>query len=197
MSSNVVEMKCPGCGARVSVGQQECIYCHKPIVISTLNSLDQIGLPELNKYVASYNEVLKDNPNEASIAASLGLCFFKLGRYDQAIDSLQKAQAYDMENSELFFYEAIAVLKGKKAFLVPRDIINRALECLDAAIMLEPKGIYYYYTAYLKYDYFFRKHLNTSPNYLEVLATAQSVGVSEYDITQLYEMLKVPRPNEL
>ncbi len=197
MSCKVVEMKCPGCGARVSIGQQECAYCHKPVIITTVNSLNEIGLPELNKYVSSYNEILNKNPDESIVSASLALCFFKLGRYDQAIDALQKAQVHNIENSELLFYEAIAIFKGKKPFLVPRDIIKRALESLDAAIMIEPKGIYYYFMAYIKYDYFFRKHLKVSPDYLEVLTTAKSVGVSEYDINQLYEMLKVQRPNEL
>lgn len=123
-----------------------------------------------------------------------------LGRYEQSIEALRKAQIYNAENSEFFFYEAVAMLKGKKAFLTPRDIIKRAVECLEAAIMLEPKGIYYYYyyyMAYLRYDYYFRKHLNIFPNYMEELSTARSVGVSEYDINQLYEILKVKRPDEL
>ena len=195
MANTVVEMKCPGCGARVNVGQRDCEYCHKPIVISTLNTLDQIGVPELSKYVASYNQTLNVDPSNASISTALALCFLKLGRYDQAIEALNKAQTMDLENSELYFYEAIAVLKGKKAFLVPREIINKAIECLESAIMLEPKGIYYYFLAYLKYDYYYRKHLKTLPDYKAVLAEAQMVGVSDYDITQLFEMLRVPKPD--
>lgn len=37
MSHTVIEMNCPGCGARVSTGQSECEWCHKPIIISTFN----------------------------------------------------------------------------------------------------------------------------------------------------------------
>lgn len=39
MSHTVIEMNCPGCGARVSTGQSECEWCHKPIIISTFNSV--------------------------------------------------------------------------------------------------------------------------------------------------------------
>ena len=35
MSHQVVELNCPGCGARVSTAQKECDWCHKPIIIST------------------------------------------------------------------------------------------------------------------------------------------------------------------
>ena len=132
MANNVIEMTCPGCGARVSVNQKECIYCRRPIVITTINSLNQIGPMELNKYVASYKDVLNKDPEQTQISASLGICFLKLGRYDQAIDALTKAQAYDMENSELYYFEAVSLLKGKKAFVMQKSVIDRALEALES-----------------------------------------------------------------
>ena len=74
------------------------------------------------------------------------------------------------------------------------DTIDKILEYIDAALMIEPKGIYYYYLAYIKYDYFERKHFRTSPNYVEALQMAQGAGLSEYDVEQLYSILGVPRP---
>lgn len=47
--------------------------------------------------------------------------------------------------------------------------INKAEEYLNAACMIEPKGFYYLFWAYIKYDYFERKFLNTSPDYKELL----------------------------
>ena len=60
--------------------------------------------------------------------------------------------------------------------------------------MIEPRGIYYYFIAYIKYDYFKRKYLNVSPDYTQMLATARQAGVTETDITQLFELLGTQRP---
>ena len=197
MASSVIEMTCPGCGARVSIGQRQCTYCRRPIVISTISSLNQINPVELNKYVASYKNVLKDDPYQGEISASLGACFLKMGRYDQAIETLREAQVCDMENSELYYFEAIALLRGKKAFVTQKSVIDRALECLDTAMMIEPKEIYRYYSAYLRYDFYFRKGLKIVPNYIACLNDAYRTGLSEYDIQQLFELLKVERPEAM
>ena len=61
--------------------------------------------------------------------------------------------------------------------------------------MIEPKGIYYYFLAYIKYDYFARKYFKTSPSYQEALAMANDAGLSAFDIEQLYGILGVVRPD--
>ena len=63
--------------------------------------------------------------------------------------------------------------------------------------MIEPKGIYYYFWAYIKFDYFQRKFFNTSPSYEEVLVMANQAGVSPFDIAQLVKILGVPQPDAL
>ena len=61
--------------------------------------------------------------------------------------------------------------------------------------MIEPRGIYYYFLAYIKYDFFERKYLNVSPNYKSCLSDAITFGTSEYDKNLLFEILGVVRPN--
>jgi len=41
------------------------------------------------------------------------------------------------------------------------------VEYLNAAIMIELRGIYHYFLAYVKHDYFERKYLNIAPNWEE------------------------------
>ena len=60
--------------------------------------------------------------------------------------------------------------------------------------MIEQKGIYYYFIAYIKYDYFARKNFKVSPSYQEVLMMADDAGLSVFDIEQLYGILGVERP---
>ena len=45
MSHTVIEMNCPGCGARVSTGQSECEWCHKPIIYAAIIDRRKILYP--------------------------------------------------------------------------------------------------------------------------------------------------------
>lgn len=194
MSSQVIELNCPGCGARVSTGQKECEWCHKPIVISTFTSVYSMNVPEVNKYAGAYKKALSENPESPELNSSAGMCYLKLGLYDKALAAFEKAIADDFDNSDTYFFAAVSVLKGKKAFLSTRADIDKALSYIDAALMIEPKGIYYYFQAYIKQDYFERKFLKVSPDYRECLSLAEQCGVSDYDKEVLFSTLKVACP---
>lgn len=195
MAHSVVELNCPGCGARVSTGQKECDWCHKPIVISTFNSVQSMPMLELNKYANTYRAALSKSPDNPELNKSIALCYLKLKLYDKALPAFEKAVEDNFDNSELYFYAAICLLRGKKAFLTSRKDIDKIEEYLQAALMIEPKGIYYYFWAYIKQDYFDRKSYKTSPTYIELFTQAQQAGLSEFDVEQLYGILGVPRPS--
>lgn len=194
MAHDVVELNCPGCGARVSTGQKECDWCHKPIVISTFNSVYSMPLPEVNKYAGAYRKALAENPDNTDLNKSIAMCYLKLKMYDKALAAFEKAIEDNFDDSEVYFYAAICCLGGKKAFLSQRALIDHAIEFIEAANMIEPKGIYYYLLAYIKYDYFERKYLNTTPNYRECLTMAEQEGVSPYDLSELFGILGVENP---
>lgn len=194
MASQVIEMNCPGCGARVTTSQTVCDFCHKPITISTFNSVYSMPMPEVNKYAGAYRQALAANPDHQQLNISAAMCYLKLKLYDKALEAFEKAMVDNFDNSEIFFYAAVCELKGKKAFVQQRPTINKIEEYLQAAIMIEPLGIYYYFWAYIKYDYYKRKFLNTTPNWQDMLAEAESYGLSPYDVEQLYGVLGVERP---
>ena len=101
----------------------------------------------------------------------------------------------NFDNSETFFSTAGCLLNGKKPFLTLRPEIDKIEEYLNAALMIEPRGIYYYFLAYIKYDYFNRKFFKTSPTYQEALQMAQQAGYSSYDAEQLFAILGTERPS--
>ena len=194
MSHTVIEMNCPGCGARVSTGQSECEWCHKPIIISTFNSVYSMPMPEVNKFAGAYRKALAENPDNQELNNSVAMCYLKLKLYDQALPAFEKAMEDNFDNSETFFYAAVCLLKGRKAFLCNRPEIDKIEEYINAAIMIEPRGVYYYLLAYIKCDYFNRKFFKTSPTYQEALAMAQQQGDSPFDAEQLFGILGVERP---
>lgn len=191
----IVSLECPGCGERLSIDMKECPSCHKPVVITTFNSVASMSGLELNKYANSYRKALAEDPDNKQLNLSIAMCYLKLKLYDKALPAFEKAIEDNFDNSESFFYAAVCLLHGKKAFLATRPDIDKIEEYINAAIMIEPKGIYYYFLAYIKYDYFFRKYFNTSPTYEEAAEMAMQSGLSETDVTMLYDLLGVARPD--
>ncbi|MDR1859755.1 MAG: hypothetical protein LBR06_02385 [Bacteroidales bacterium] len=186
-----IKLNCPNCGASVSTDQKQCIYCDNPIVITSISSIQSFNPLKLNKYAASYRKTLADNPDNQEINGSIGMIYLKLCLYDNAIKAFEKAVEENFDNSETFFYAAACRLKGMIAFRATRADIDKAMEYLNAALMIEPRGIYYFFMAYIKHDYFERKYLNISPNWKETLLMAEQSGISEADRQQLAELLNV------
>ena len=193
MAQQVLNLTCPGCGAPIDVGMKECPYGH-PITISTFNSVYSMPLPMVNKYANTYKKKLSEDPTDVQSLESIAFCYLKLKLYDKALEAFEKAFEENFDNAELYFYAAICLLEGKKAFLQQRPTIDKILEYINAAIMIEPRGIFYYFMAYIKYDYFKRKFLNVSPNFQDTLAMAREYGYSELDTVQLYSILGVDKP---
>ena len=154
-------------------------------------------MPELNKYASAYKQALAGNPSHAGLNNSLAMCYLKLKLHKQALAAFEKAMEDNLDNSETYFYAAICLLEAKKAFLTTRSVIEKIEQYINAALMIEPRGIYYYFQAYIKYDYFSRKFFQTSPTYQEALQMARSNGVSQFDIEQFYGVLGVSRPEAL
>lgn len=154
-------------------------------------------IADINKHAAVYRKALAAQPEDSTLNNSIGMCYLKLRLYDKALSAFEKAIEDNFDNSETYFYAAVCLLGGKKAFLAARNIIDKVEEYINAALLIEPRAIYYYFQAYIKYDYFSRKCFNTSPTYQEALASATNTGVSSFDVEQLYGLLSVPRPEPL
>jgi len=197
MVTQVHDTSCRNCGAAADIGQTKCRFCKQPVLISTFNSVYSMPMPMVNQYAATYREALQNEPNAKDLNNSVAFCYLKLKLYEKALCSFDKAIEDNFDNSETFFYAAICLLSGKKAFLVQRQIIDKIEEYINAALAIEPRGIYYYFLAYIKYDYFERKFFKTSPTYREALKNANDAGVSPFDIEQLYGILGVTRPETL
>lgn len=195
LSSEVLNLKCRGCGAPLTMSDTVCKYCGGPVTISTFNSVNNMALPLVNQYTNSYKKDLQNDPNDMRANKAIAYCYLKLRLYDKALEYFEKSVLDNFDDSEVYFYAAISLLKGKKAFYQQKETIDKSIEYTNAAIRIQPLGIYYYFLTYLKFDYYKRKCLNTNPPYTEILNKAKQIGISEYDINQLYKTLDVDRPN--
>lgn len=195
MPVQVTKLSCPTCGGSVDLDSKECEYCGNALMISTFQSVASMPMPDVNKHLASYRQALSEAPDDKDLNISTAMCFLKLKQYKFALAAFEKAMPYNFDNSEVFFYAAVCLIEGKMPFLHLRPTIDKILSYMDSAMMIESRGIYHYFLAYIKYDYFKRKFLNVTPNFNDHLSEARRAGVSEYDITQLFAILGTQRPS--
>ncbi|MBQ7648445.1 MAG: hypothetical protein IJS92_05155 [Paludibacteraceae bacterium] len=195
--TQVLEIECPGCGRPLSSDMRECPACHRPVVISSFNSVYDMPALELNKYASTYQKALAADPANNKVNSALAMCFLRLKMYDKALAAFEKAIVDNFDNSESFFWAAVCVLKGRKAFLCSRVEIDKAEEYINAAIMVEPRGIYYYFWAYLRQDFHARKFLRMQPDFKTLLQEAQAHNVTYTEIDQLFDILAVPKPDAI
>ena len=193
--AEIIELKCPGCGARVQINQKECEWCHAPITISSMSDIFNMSATNISKYSKSYEGDLAENPDNAELNNSLAMCYLKMGFYDKALEKFDKAIEQDLNNPETYLYAAVSVLAGRKPFLIPRFEIDKIERYIDAALMIEENGLYRYFQAYIKYDYFKRKFFKTSPTWEECLIQAKQDSFSPADVNQLFSILKQEIPD--
>ncbi len=191
MAVRVVDVRCPGCGSAWSTSQQFCQYCGRQVLISSMSDLISLEARDLKKHVRTYEEALDEGADDPSVHAALGMCLLKLGLRDKALTQFADALLDDVENSEPYFYAAVASLGGKKPFLAPLGAIRRAEEYLIAALRLQERGIYSYLFGYIRFDYYERKSLNVEPSHQYFLDQAVLRGVTDLDIQTLFELLDV------
>lgn len=191
----LIEIKCPGCGARLQINQKECEYCHSPVIISSMSDIFNMSAANVSKYSKSYESDLSENPDNAELNNSLAMCYLKMGFYDRALEKFDKAIEQDLNNPETYLYAAVCVLAGRKPFLTPRPDIDRIEKYINAALMLGENGLFRYFQAYIKYDYFKRKFFKTTPTWEECLAQAKQDGFSPADVNQLFSILKQEIPS--
>ncbi len=194
MPVQVTVMRCPSCGGTVDTVNKVCEYCGNTLMITSFNSVASMPMPQIGKHIASYQQALTQEPDNRELNTSVAMCFLKLKQYDHALEAFEKAMPYNFDNSEVFFYAAVCLLQGKIPFVHLRPTIDKILSYMDSAIMIEPRGIYYYFLAYIKLDYFKRKFLNVKPDYSQLLAQAKQAGVTSDEINQLFAVLGTQRP---
>lgn len=197
LSFTAISLTCPSCGALVSLENKKCEYCNSPLIFSEFNSFWGTENVNAQRYLSSYSTsspTIYENPE---VNFSAGMCCLKLRLFDKAFNYFDKAISFNFNNCEAYFYAALSLLDGKKAFLSKRDTIDKIEQNIKAAIAIEPRGIFYYFWAYIKYDYFKRKFLNTTPDYKECLLHSAEKNTLDFDKKMIFDVIGVQRPIEL
>ena len=119
----------------------------------------------------------------------------KMQMYDGALSYFKSEMNNTSADPDVYYYAAIAAMRGKNAFSQTRSTIDTIQSYINQAIQCDPKGIYYYFLAYIKYDYYERKYFRTKPNYKEAFSMAITHGVTQSQVNEMYSLMHVSRPS--
>ena len=197
MDIKVESLSCPGCGAPVDIDDDNCPFCGRQLIITKINKINKMNDATLKNYITFYEDDLLKKENSYKLNLSFGLCYLKLNLYEKAINHLNVALEKNIENSEIYYYLAIATLQGKKAFLTPRKEIDKIINYLNIAIKIEKKGIYYYLLSYILFDHHYRKGYYVQENFKFYFDLSKLNGVTSVEVNELFTMLKVVIPKEI
>lgn len=176
--------KCPNCGANLNLGKDVCDYCGTQYKVKTFGQLNGLN-NELIEKIAEFN----DGFSFESADLCVGLCYLKLKQYSSALIKFERAIEQASLDSEIYYYKALALLKGRKPFLLNRAEIEKVESCLESATSLKNKAKFYFLWAVVRYDYYNRKYYNVSPDYNELFEKAKTEGLTEKEAQEIYEIL--------
>ncbi len=112
-----------------------------------------------------------------------------------ALSYFKSAIDADASDPDVYYYAAVCLLNGNKAFVQQRSTIDTIVNYVNTAIKKQPKGIYFYFLAYIHYDYFERKYLNVDINYKDYFKIAAQKGVTNAAAQEMYSLIGVARPS--
>ena len=185
---NVITYHCPNCGASLRSREGRCSHCGSEVIIKDLNSVFAVNEKKLNAYMSEYQSI-KGNPE---VDKAKGLCFLRLHHYEFAIKSFHKAMEELYEDSDLYFYTALALCKGKRPALLMKKEVDKMLNQLQIALDLQKKGAYYYAYAIVIRDFYERNSLNYKQTSRECEKMAETYGLSQDDKNIIHQFLPIP-----
>ena len=135
----------------------------------------------------------KNTEDDSQLKA--GVRFLTTKMYAQAQACFEKAIQENLSDPEAYFYAAIAKLEGKRPFLASRTAISDIERYIEAALMYGERGVYYYFYAYVKYDYYEKKMLKSKPLFADLLAKAKELGVDDAESKELFTLTNTQKPD--
>jgi tetratricopeptide (TPR) repeat protein len=152
-----------------------------------------IGRDNLGIVITGNSNVVRVGADPGQHLAA-GIEHLRLGLHAKALEHFRQAMNAGAQSPDLCYLSAVARLDGRKAFLASLSRIREAEELIRAAVMLQDRGVFHYFLAYLGFDYYARRSLNAPTPWPASLARAWNKGVTQEEIDSLFKLLSVNDP---
>jgi tetratricopeptide (TPR) repeat protein len=193
---NLKVERCPQCGAPAQLSARRCGYCEAEFIVTSLASLDRIDRAGIQKYVSHYRKQLADEPDSGELHLAMGICHLDLGLHDLAAKSFAKAIETQPENPDNYYYQALAIIKGRKPKLLSLKEVREIENHLAAAVQLDPgRAVYRYLLLAVKYEFYLKNGLRVPPPSIEeILSEAKACERASDEMARL--LSRVPIQDE-
>ena len=193
MNSKISAATCPQCGGPVNLSANKCEYCGVQFFVTNLAYLDRFDKKGINNYITHYKQLLKDEPDNGELNCAMGICYLDLGLHDLAIKNFDKAIEQIPDYADVYYYYAIAHMKGKRPKVLTLPEIRKVEDYLNAAIQIDDrKSKYYYLWAIIKYDFYIKNGFRiTSPTFEELISEANNRSYEQVEVEKMLERVPV------
>ncbi len=193
MRESVKVLTCPQCGAPIKAGANKCEYCGAEFFVTSLTYLNKYNKEGVNKYIRYYKDLLEDNPDNGKANCGMGVCYLDLKLYDFAIRYFTKAIEQIPSFSDLYYYYALALFKGRKPRTLTLTEVRKIEEYLNAAIQIDnTKAKYYYLLAFVKYDFYMKNGLRVNPpTFKELVDQATHYSCNKIEIDKMLQCVPI------
>ncbi len=201
-SSALRALRCPMCGAPVTVNETACPYCRAGLYLDGYDSVARLALEKVSKFLEFYEQ--SSQPETLDTMLSKGLAHLRLGVYENAAAILQEACRKHPNSAKAFFYFGVSLVGGRRPRSMDLKDIQQAERALAAALRLDPSNAtYLFFLAAMKADFYLNNGLrDSSPSVMELMERygksrtkdreadilLRLVGLSK---SEVYRMLKV------
>lgn len=180
-----------------------CRYCRQRVtpknIYEAKKATDNGNSKKLRRAILSRKQNLAVNPEDSASHLAIGLFLLRQGGYSDARVHFKKAIDLDPRNPNGYFYSCIALLSGTYPCRQESGKIKLIEERLNICEGLAEddanKARYLFFHSFIKYDYYAKSYLRTSPTYQEYLSEALGCGLTREDKDTLFSLLKVPMPS--
>lgn len=176
-------LTCNSCGALLSPKVLKCEYCDSVHIVSKNTNSHKIS-PTLSKHYLQSNEFSNNK-------LSLALLHLNIKNYDIAKKLLEQEIESNPVDSELYFYCALSLIKGKRIKFLAYSEIKEIYRHLNTSIQIQEDAKYYLLLAIVNYDFFKGNGMILpQPDYLELLDKA--LEIEKEDLEFLQEQIIIP-----
>ena len=184
-------MVCYGCGASVSMDDKVCPYCGKKLTFTSIRDVRGSTAQDSIKFLKTFKDALANSPDHPGVQTSLGLVLFDRNQFDQAAQAFDKAINCGADESEVFYYAAVARFRGKKPFQFSINEAKHIVEMIDGAIMMNPLPQYFYAKSVVIKKLIEDKHMSYSTSSAQAQQEAMDAHLTDADIMDTNALLGI------
>jgi tetratricopeptide (TPR) repeat protein len=187
---------CSQCGCPFddeALRKNSCKKCRSAILITSVAYLEKFERPAIQKYISQYSDILKRDPDDRDALLSMGICYLKLGLFDNADKFLERLVNAHPTEASGYYYKAICCLKGRRPKTAPLNTIREAEQLMTTAMTLEPGNARHdVMLAALRHDYYVVNGLRVpEPTPAELMGGIRTKHLDTHEFEQGLALLKI------